>query len=257
MRYRLCALGAVLTLALSGCGGSTADPIDPDAAGPPAPSTTTSPSTNLTDTTVAYLKAWAANDVATMVRNSAPGTPARGYADYWGDVYAAGRLDSGAAQLRVRRESATLTYSDGTTYRLSGFEADTTGLVTWAARPGGALAPRIVTGPPVSTRVAGLRITARIQYLNSESGLRISLRVGNAGDARRDFQTPVYTSPDGHRSTAAAGSGGRTGIVRVGPGSDLTALVAAADAAPGGRLQIRVYNAVGSPLGSAVLTLPR
>lgn len=262
MRYGRLVLGIGVAMVLMACGGSnegsgTPSPSSSGSAEKSAsPQTSTDPDTDLAAGTVAYLKAWAANDVATMIRNSAPGSPARHYASYWGDVYAAGRLDSGSARLTVRRDSATLTYPEGAAYRMAEFENGPDGLVTWSARPGGPLAPRIVADAPVSVRVGGLRVTSGIQYVNSDSSLRISVRVSNPGEQRRDIETPVYTSPDGRRSTASIGSGGRTGVVPVKAGSRMFALVSAADASVGGRLQIKVYDAAGQPRGVAVMLLP-
>ncbi|TXI81446.1 MAG: hypothetical protein E6Q44_04305 [Flavobacteriales bacterium] len=204
---------------------------------------------------VAYLRAWAANDVATMQSNSAPDSPARAYADYWGSVYDAGRLDVGQADLRIREDSAVLTYTDGNAYRLSGFETDQGGVVTWKAVPGGPLATRIRTGQ-TTIRIAGVRVTAGTQYENTESSVRIVLDVHNNAKQRRDLEAPVYVSPDGSRSASALGADGRTGVIPVSPGSTQTGLVAAADAQIGGRLQVRVFDRAGQVLGAKTLALP-
>jgi hypothetical protein len=247
-----------LTVVMTGCAGAPSDgvPAQPATSAVTSADPRAAPGTELPAATVAYLKAWAANDVATMIGNSAPGSPARAYAEYWGDVYRAGRLDTGTAELKLGPRSATLTYDDGTTYRMVGF-ADHDGLVTWSARPGGGLGPRIVAGPAASQRVGGVRVTALRQYVNSESGLRVSLRLRNSASARRDVETPGYVSPDGSRSPAAVGSGGRTGVVPTAPGSRSAALVSVPHARPGGRLVVRVYGRTGRPRYRTLLELPR
>lgn len=253
------ALAAGIALVLTGCGGSPAAEVTtpPTTAplGPPSPGTGLVPDTDLSGATVAYLTAWAANDVATMVGNSAPGSPARGYARYWGDVYRAGRLDSGTAELMLGHRSAVLTYPDAAIYRMTAF-VDRGGLVTWSARPGGPLGPRMVSGPPVSTHLGGVRVTALRQYVNTESGLRVSLKLRNSSTARRDIQIPSYVSAGGVRRDAAVGSDGRTGVVPLSSGSRSAALVAAEAARPGGRLLVRVYDRTGAPVGEARLALP-
>ena len=191
-----------------------------------------------------------------MIRNSAAGSPARTYAGYWGDVYRAGRLDSGSTAVAFGRNSAQLTTGDGTTYRMTGFVDRGDGLVTWTARPGGPLGPRIAAAR-ATARAGGLRVVGLRQYVNSESDLRVSLRIRNTAGSRRDLQTPAYTSPDGRSSTATVGAQGRTGVIPIRADTRAVALVSVASADLGGQLTLRVYDRAGSAQGSATLRLSR
>lgn len=243
----------LMAAALAGC--VAADPPPPPQT--PEQSHRSEPATGLPDAAVAYVRAWAANDVATMVRNSAAASPARAFARYWGDVYEAGRLDAGQADVTLQAGTATLTYDDGTQYVVRRVEDSGGGLVTWSARPGGPLAPRIVAGPAVSGGAGGITVTALRQYVNSEGGLRVSLRVSNRGEGRRDLFADGYVGKDGNRSTATLGAGSRTGVIRVsGDSDDDAALASVEDAQPGGQLAIAVVDARGSAKGRLVLALP-
>lgn len=225
-------------------------------AAPTASGTVSGTATELPAAAVAYLRAWAANDVATMVRNSRPGSPARGYAAYWGRVFAAGRQDVGEADLIVGRRSATLDYGSAS-YRIAELQAGPEGLATWRSYPGGPLAPRVVTGPDVGARIGGLTVTAHQQYRNSAGGLRITLTVGRSpGTPGRDVAVPSYREPGGRRGSASVGAQGATGVIPV-PVGRIAALVAASRARPGGALLVRVYRSDGSIAGRRWLSLPR
>lgn len=206
---------------------------------------------------MAYLRAWAANDVATMVRNSELGAPARTFARYWHDVYRAGRLDAGQAEVELAADRVTLTYADGTTYAITQVQVSDAGLVTWSARPGGPLASRIVAGPAVAARVGRVTVRALRQYVNSDGDLRVSLQIRNDAAARRDLFARGYRSPDGRPSTATVGFGGATGVIRVPGGAAVRALVSVERTSPGGRLTLVVVDGRGTHQGSVVLSLPR
>ena len=237
--------------------GACSSPEAPSAVGPSAATSTgaSSGASDLSPATVAYLKAWAANDVPTMVGNSVPGSPARGYADYWGRVFDAGRQDTGSAELTLRENSAVLRYPDAS-YRLSGFEATEVGLITWTSRPGGALADRIVTGPAVRSSVGGLGVTIHEQYVNTEGGLRITLTVRRGPSATAaELAAPRYATSGGADTRASLGSQARTGVVRV-PTGRSSALVSVPRAEPGGRLTLAGYRSDGRRVDDVVIDLP-
>lgn len=243
----------MVAVALGACSART-----PDAGGGSAAPKTADPgaASSLSPATVAYLKAWAANDVPTMVGNSAPDSPARGYADYWGRVFDAGRQDTGSAELTLRRNSAVLQYPDAT-YRLTGFDAGQSGLRTWTSRPGGPLAGRIVTGPAVRAPVGGLVVTIREQYVNTERDLRIAVTVRRPSSApSAALAAPRYTTTSGSDARASLGAQARTGLVPM-PTGRSSALVSVPRATPGGQLTLAAYRSDGRRADSVVVDLPR
>ncbi len=206
----------------------------------------------------AYFAAWAANEPNDMIRNSAPGSPARSYARYWSDLLRAGRVDAAAAQVEVRADRAILRYEDGTEYVLADVATDPRGrVVTWRTDPGGPLARRIVAGPAKAVEVGPAVVVVRRQYRNSEGGLRITMAVRNTTDQTARLGLRAYVSRDGRRLPGSLGSGGSTGEVAV-PGRDRAAVVAAVPGArPGGSLVLYAYARDRQVPQSARVELPR
>lgn len=239
---------------LAACSAPTPPPTSAPAVESPAASSQ-APETDLSAATVAYLKAWAANDVPTMISNAAPNSPAHGYATYWGRVFAAGRQDTGSADLIVRRDSAVLQYPDAR-YRLVDFDAGAGGLRSWVSRPGGPVADRIVAEPSTRARVGGLTVTVHEQYVNTTGGLRVTLSVRRPGSATATaLAAPTYRSAAGATKKASLGAQDRTGVVPM-PRGRSAALAAVPAALPGGDLTLVAYGKGGRVVDRAIVDLP-
>ncbi len=245
---------ATVAVVVAACSGAQ----PPDIASAPSSAASgvdSGEATDLSPATVAYLKAWAANDVPTMVANSAPGSPARGYADYWGRVFDAGRQDTGSAQLTLGQRGAVLVYADAT-YRLTDVDTARAGLVTWTSRPGGPLADRIVAAPVARASVGGMAVTAHQQYVNTEQDLRVTLTVRRpAAGSAAALAAPRYAMRGGDDARASLGAQGRTGVVPL-PSGRSSLLVSVPRATPGGRLTLVAYRSDGRRVGTVELDLP-
>lgn len=222
------------------------------------PTLSTSTSTASVSPASRYLDAWADNDVRRMRRESAPGAPARDFANYWGEVLAAGRVDTDSPTVNIAEDSATVRYSDGTEYWFRDFRFDPDGrLVSWTSDPGGPLAERIVGGPTIDGELGPVTVHVRQQYRNTDDDLRITMSVRNSSGRAVRVGARAYVSPGGSRTHAALGSDGRTGVVPIAGTTAQAVVVAVPDARPGGRLSLFAYVGNGKPVGETVVQLPR
>ena len=207
---------------------------------------------------VGYLDAWADNDVRAMRRQSAPGSPARDFAGYWGGTLAAGRVDTDSPSVVASTDMATIRYSDGTEYYFRDFAFDRRDrLEAWTSDPGGPLAARIVGGPPVNGQLGPIVVRVRYQYRNTDDDLRITAAVINESGRAVEVGARGYVSPGGSRAKAAIGSEARTGIVTVPAASSRPVVIAVPDSRPGGRLSLFAYRGDGTRVGNAVMQLPQ
>lgn len=207
--------------------------------------------------TLEYLQGWADNDSRQMVRHSAPRSPAREYARYWGDLLAAGRVDADAPDIAAAGDGVAVTYPDGSSHTFTSVLVDARGRVrSWVARPGGPLERRIVAGPVRRLNVGPVGVAVVRQYRNGSGDLRIILRLRNTSRIPTDVGVAGYTPPGGSVLPADVGSGGQTGVVQLQPGAGLSAVVSVMGARPGGELEVFGYGPGGAQPVSASVGLP-
>lgn len=244
-------IAAALLLTACGTGGEPAVAPGSPVTAPP------SSAAAVPGQTLEYLQGWADNDTRGMVRLSAPRSPAREYARYWGDLLAAGRVDADAPDIAPEGEGAAVTYPDGSTHTFTSVRVDARGRVrSWVAQPGGPLEGRIVAGPVRRLTVGPVGVAVVRQYRNGSGDLRIIARLHNTSQMPADVGVAGYTPPGGSALPADIGSGGQTGVVRLQPGAGLNAVVSVMGARPGGELEIFGYGPGGAQPESASLELP-
>lgn len=250
MLRRGTALG-VVALMLAACAG------EPPAALPDQASV--SATDDRAATAQAFFSAYGGGDAGPLIEQSSPGSPARAYAEYWGEVVRAERTSSVPERVDVTGSAATLAYQDGSSYAFDDLEFDWRGrLVSWVNVPGGALARRIVSRPR-AFELGPLRIRVLHQFRTPDGDLRVTMVVRNVGRAHTNLarRTPrSYASPAGRRSVVTIGSGEHTGVVPLAAGEEAAVLVSAERAEPGGRLGLLAYDDRDSAQEEILVRLP-